>query len=104
MIPNEQEQFRKIQQKHQARRILEILINDAFHGRTNDGILGDILHLFAVGGSPQQIRSAIDRLEQMGLVRTQKHDECTVVEITGQGERVASGLESCEGVARFVRD
>jgi len=43
MIPNEQDQFRKIRQEHQARHILEILVDETFHGRTNDGILCDIL-------------------------------------------------------------
>ncbi|MBM3090268.1 hypothetical protein GFB56_05500 [Ensifer sp. T173] len=104
MITNEEENYRRIRKSHQAFEILHTLAAFEPSGRSNDCILAGYLDLLALGGSRLEIRTALERLDQMGLLRSSAVDDYMVVTLTEKGERVARGSDQIEGVAKPPRD
>ena len=100
LIPNEEDAFRQIRSRHQFFEILRIMAHPAFNGRMHDQMLGDCLEPFALGGSGAQIRNALIRLEELGLVRCSKVEAYVLAELTEKGERVAFGKDRMDEVAR----
>lgn len=105
--PNEASETQRIRDEHQALEILRLLLESTFNGQANDHVIGPCLDRFALGGTPEQIRRALSRIESMGLLRTTTFESFgetyVTVQLTDAGERVALGKEAVEGVARPSR-
>lgn len=104
MTQNSPDPASEARRHHQALAILRAMASDAWMGRANDHVLGDYLDAIALGGSRSEIRSAVMRLEELGLVRNTAVEEYLIAILTEQGERVASGNLRVEGVARLIRE
>jgi hypothetical protein len=104
---NEPADMQRIRDEHQALEILRLLLDPVFNGMSNDHIIGPCLDRFALGGSREQIRQALSRLDALGLMQTNTFESFgetyVTVRLTDAGERVALGEDVAEGVARPSR-
>jgi hypothetical protein len=100
LIPNEEDAFRQIRRKHQFLEILRLLTHPVFNRRISERMVGDCLEKVALGGSRAEIRTALYRMEELGLLRCIKYDDHFLCDLTEKGERIALGKDSMEEVAR----
>lgn len=107
LIANKSNFIQTIMDEHQALEILLILASKFANGAANEFVLSSCLDGFALGGSQAQIRTALHRLEAVGLIRTETIDRFgephIVAVLLDQGRRVAEGKDACDGVARPSR-
>ncbi|MER8910961.1 hypothetical protein NKH99_25420 [Mesorhizobium sp. M0854] len=97
MLRNTIEPMHAIRREHQALAILRVLRRD--QGRqANDRVLADYLQTIALGGSHEQVRDALQRLSELGLVVVESIEELAIARLTERGEAVAVGNDSCEGI------
>lgn len=69
--------------------------------RANDSLLHDVVNdEFALGCSRDQVRTDLAWLRDQGLVRIEEIAGVYIVELTRQGEDVASGRQVAPGVKR----
>lgn len=99
-MKNEITPYRNFRQELQALEILKILLLKECGGTALDRVIGRCLDEIYLGGSREEIRAALRRLEQSDLVRTKEADEYLVVMLTERGERVGKGREQADGVDR----
>lgn len=97
MLRNSIEPIESIRRKHQALAILRVLHRDRGR-RANDRVLAAYLQTIALGGSYEQVRDALQRLAELNLVIVEPAENLVVARLTGRGEAVAIGNDSCEGV------
>nr|WP_321307534.1 hypothetical protein [uncultured Sphaerochaeta sp.] len=103
-MTNADEPLRKLRSEHQARAILQALASDVCNGSITDYLLCDYLRTIALGGSLAQVRTAVGRLEEIGLVETRNVDEYLIATLTRDGEEVATGITQVDGIAKPRRD
>ncbi len=100
MIPNEEHLFRQVRRKHQLFEILRMMVHPTFKGQINDRMAGDCLELVALGGSRAEIKTALHRMEELGLIRCVKRDDYLLCDLTEKGERIGLGKDFMDEVAR----
>lgn len=61
-------------------------------------MLAEYLHTFALGSSREQVRGALQRLSDLGLVLVETVEELPIARLTERGEFVTLGNASYEGV------
>jgi len=96
-LSNRPDHFEAIRVSHQASEILRILNHER---STNSQILIDWFGKIGLGISHRDLQDLLDRLEQDGLVRTEKIHSFRVVHLRQLGGEIASGIESLDWIAR----
>lgn len=104
MLRNHIEPIQAIHRRHQALAILRVLQRDSHGQRANDRVLAEYLQMIALGGSPAQVRDALQRLAEAELLLIEPVEELLVARLTERGEAVALGNASCEDVLRAYPD
>ncbi|MBY5487096.1 hypothetical protein E0H36_25720 [Rhizobium leguminosarum bv. viciae] len=102
-MKNEADIFQRVNAEHQALEILRVLASDISGGKSNDSVLGSYLEHCGMYADPEVLCSIIDLLERSHLVRTNRVADYLVVALSDEGERVATGKQMAEGVARPSR-
>lgn len=97
--PNTRPAIEQIKGEHRALAILRFLHREPSYG-SNERIIAAYLDLLAIGGTGAEIRSALDALERLALIRAESRDGLTVVWLTQAGEDAALGRTAVEGVLR----
>lgn len=107
MTANDRAFIRKAWDEGQALAILQLLASEVFKGKGNDSVLLDGLEGLGFCGTRDQLRTALSRLESLGLLRTEKMeafgDSYMVASITEEGEDIVQGKQRAEGVSRPSR-
>lgn len=96
-LSNRPDQFEAIRIAHQASGILRILNRER---STNSQILRDWLGSIGLGICHRDLQDLLDRLEQDGLVRTEKIDNFRVIHLRQLGGEIASGTETLDWIAK----
>jgi hypothetical protein len=89
----------QIKAEHRALAILRFLHHEPSYS-SNERIIAAYLDLLALGGVSAEVRSALDALERLALVRAESREGLIVVRLTQVGEDVALGRAIVEGVLR----
>lgn len=98
-IGNAEDPFPRLRAEEQALAILQAMAREV-SGAVNDRVLAAYLDQIALGGLGDEVRAAILRLENLGLVKTRAVDHYLIATLTELGERVANGRAAAEGVSR----
>lgn len=96
---NARSDIERIKAEHRALAILRFLHREPAYG-SNERIIAAYLDLLAIGGGGAEIRSALDALERLALVRAENREGLTVVWLTQAGEDAALGRTIVKGVLR----
>ena len=95
------EAFKQLMAEHRRLAILRALADPKSGGSSNDSILQSAVVEVGVPSSRDQIRSAVNWLDEQGLLSVRKLDSGTMVAaITQSGIDVANGLSTVDGVQR----
>jgi hypothetical protein len=96
-LANAHSDIARIKAEHRALAILRFLHREPSYG-SNERIVAAYLELLAIGGGCNEIRSALDDLERLGLLRAERRAGLMVVWLTQSGEDAALGRSNVEGV------
>jgi len=89
-------EFEAIRTAHQARAILDILVQ---YRAANERILGAWLQRLGLTASRSELSILLDRLETAGLIRTDRVEQTRIVELRQPGAEVASGTQRIDWIA-----
>jgi len=103
-VTNSEEPLRKIRDEHEALAILEAAASKACNGTITDWMLYDYLPKVGFAGSVERIRTAMHRLESIGLIQLRSVNDRLIADLTRSGEEFLSGIAPAEGVAKPRRE
>lgn len=87
--------------KSQHRRLVILRLLEKQPGyRSNEHVIADCLHDYALSGAGSEIRACFEFLEQSGLVRNTLHEGVLISSLTGAGQEFLDGCTIVEGVYR----
>ena len=93
---NQQRDLEAIRTAHQARAILNVLVQ---YRAANERILGEWLQRLGLTASRCDLSILLDRLEDAGLIRTESVERTRVVELRQPGAEVAVGTVRLDWIA-----
>lgn len=88
-----------IRREHLALAILRLLDRQPGYG-ANERVLTDYFRQLALTTTSAETRLCLERLERLGLLKSNTIDNIVVVELTKAGQEVANGYVRADGVLR----
>ncbi|MGX5733889.1 VpaChn25_0724 family phage protein [Bosea thiooxidans] len=88
-----------IRSQHRRLVILRLLERQPCY-RSNERVIADCLHDFALSGADVEVRACFEFLEQSGLVSNSLHEGVLISSLTQAGQEFLDGYTIVEGVYR----
>jgi hypothetical protein len=81
------------------RHLATLRLLSVLSGRSNELLLDELLNKLGIGSSYKDVHECLRFLEGCGAVKVSHHDALMVVDLTRQGDAIARGHVTQEGIA-----